>query len=288
MSRPRAVVLALALALALVLAAPALQAAVDLDSMWDFARPEASEQRFRDALASASGDDALVLRTQIARTHSLRRQFDAAHRELDAVDALLSAAGPAPRVHAGLERGRTLRSAGRAADAAPLFQRAFDLADREGLEFLAADALHMLALVQATPDAQIAINRRVVAYARQARDPRARRWDAAALNNIGVTLNQAGRHAEALPVLRDALAAYQRAGRPHNVRIARWMVAHTLRRLGQLDEALSLQRALEAEWAAAGSADAHVFDELAEIHAARGDADRVAHYRALAARSRAP
>ena len=199
---------------------------------------------------------------------------------------MLAKAAAAPRVHALLERGRTLRSAGRPTEAEPLFQRAFDLADSERLEFLAADALHMVALVQPEPQAQIRWNRRVVAYAQNAQDPRARRWDAAALNNIGVTLNQAGRHAEALPVLREALQAYQRSGREHNVRVARWMVAHTLRLSGQLDEALVMQRSLEADWAATGGHDAHVFDEIAEIQAARGDADRAAHYRALAAKAR--
>ena len=212
--------------------------------------------------------------------------FDAALAELDAVEPLLASAGPAARVHALLERGRVLRSAGRAADAEPLLQQAFDLADRHRLEFLAADALHMLALVQPDTDAQIRINRRVVAYAQNAADPRARRWDAVALNNIGVALNQSGRHAEALEVLRQALQAYQHAGRPGNVMVARWMVAHTLRRLGRLDEALAMQRALESDWAAAGGSDPYVFDEIAEIHAARGDADRAAHYRALAARGR--
>lgn len=270
----------------LLLAALPLRAAIDLDALWDFARPDRSEQRFREALAGATGDDALVLRTQIARSFSLRRAFDAAHRELDAIEPLLATAGAAPRVHALLERGRTLRSAGRPAEALPLFERAFDLADRERLEFLAADALHMQALVQPTPEAQITVNRRVVAYAQNALDPRARRWDAAALNNIGVTLNEAGRHEEALSVLREAQAAYERAGRPRNVRLARWMVAHTLRRLGRLDEALAMQRALEADWAAAGETDPYVFDELAALHAARGDVDRAAYYRALASRAR--
>jgi tetratricopeptide (TPR) repeat protein len=169
---------------ALCLAPQTLQAAVDLDALWDFARPAVSEQRFRQALSTASGDDALVLRAQIARTFGLRRAFDAAHRELDAIEPLLATAGAAPRVHALLERGRTLRSAGRSAEALPLFERAFELADRERLEFLAADALHMQALVQPTPEAQIAVNRRVVAYAQNAADPRARRWDAAALNLV--------------------------------------------------------------------------------------------------------
>lgn len=285
MNKPAALIIAAAGAAA----AGPLQAALDLDALWDFGRPEVSEQRFRQALAAlpeGRGDDALVLRTQIARTHSLRREFEAAHRELDALEPLLAAAGPAPRVHAWLERGRSFRSAGEPARAEAPFRQAFELADRERLEFLAGDALHMLALVQPTPAGAIDYNRRVVAYAQNARDPRARRWQAVALNNIGVTLNDGGRHAEALPVLREALAAYEAAGRPHNVRIARWMVAHTLRLLGQLDEALLMFRALEAEWAAAGSQDHHVFAEIAEIHAARGDADRAAYYRALAAKSR--
>lgn len=281
--------LPVALALAAALAAPPMrpaQAVVDLDALWDFARPEQTEQRLRGALASAGADDALVLRTQIARTLGLRGQFDAALRELDAVAPLLAGAGPAPRVHALLERGRVLRSSGRAADAEPYFRQAFELADRARLEFLAGDALHMVALVQPQPEQQIEANRRVVAYAQNAVDARARRWDAVALHNIGVTLNQLGRHAQALPVLREAQQAYQRAGRPHNVLVARWMVAHTLRLLGRLDEALAAQQALQADWAAAGGSDPYVFDELAEIHAARGDADRAAYYRALAARAR--
>lgn len=35
--------------------------ALDVTSLWDHSKPELSEQRFRDALATASGDDALVL-----------------------------------------------------------------------------------------------------------------------------------------------------------------------------------------------------------------------------------
>jgi tetratricopeptide (TPR) repeat protein len=263
-----------------------LSAAVDLDALWDFAQPAVSEQRFRRALATSRGDDALVLRSQIARALGLQGRFDAALQELDVFEARLPMAGPAARSHALLERGRVLRSSGRPGPAEPLFRQAFELADKARLEFLAADALHMVALVQDSADAQIAWNRRVVAYAQKARDPRARRWDAAALNNIGVTLNQAKRHAEALAVFQQAQAAYERQGRPVNVRFARWMVGHTLRLLGRLDDALVVQRHLEADWAEAGGADADVFEELAAIYVARGDRDRATHYRALAARAR--
>lgn len=48
----------------------------DLSMLWDFSQPDVSEQRFRAALASSTGDDALnSLQTQIARTCGLRGDF---------------------------------------------------------------------------------------------------------------------------------------------------------------------------------------------------------------------
>lgn len=55
--------------------------------MWDFSHPETSEERFRAALAGARGDDAPILRTQLARAMALQRRFDEAAAELDAVAA---------------------------------------------------------------------------------------------------------------------------------------------------------------------------------------------------------
>ena len=256
-------------------------AATDLDALWDFDRPAVSEQRLRAALSGADGDDALVLRTQVARALGLQRRFDAAHHELDALQPMLAAAGPEARVRALLERGRTWRSSGQPKTAEPLFLQAHAQADAAHLEALAADALHMVALVQPDTDGQLKWNRRALDYARAARDARARGWEAPVLNNLGVTLNDAGRHEEALAAFREALAAYAKRGGVRNVRIARWMVAHTLRRLGRLDEALAQQQALRAEWEAAGSSDPYVFDELALIHAARGEHELAARYKAL-------
>ena len=46
---------------------------VDLNQLWNFSDPEASERAFRNALQHASGDDALILSTQIARTLGIAR-----------------------------------------------------------------------------------------------------------------------------------------------------------------------------------------------------------------------
>lgn len=258
----------------------ALAAGIDVYALWDYGRPAESEARFREALKTATGDDALVLRTQIARTYSLRRRFDEAHAELDAISPQLAAAGAEVRVHALLERGRTLRSSGRAADARPLFEQAVELARGAGLERLAADAMHMVALVEPDTDAAIDWHRRTIAYARAAQDPKARGWVAPALNNLGDTLRRARRLDEALAAFREAEQAYAQrdpAGEP--VRVARWQVANVLRLLGRIDEALAMQLDLEQRNADAGAPDGYVFEELALLYDALGDAARAAAYR---------
>lgn len=270
------------MALGLALLAGAAGAAVDVDALWNFADPAASEVRFREALATASGDDTLVLRTQIARTFSLRSRFDEAQRELDAIEPGLAAAGVEPRVRAWLERGRTLRSSGKPLEGRPLFMRAYVTADAAKLERLAADALHMIALAEPDLDERIAWNRRTIDYARRAGDPRAQDWQAAALNNIGSDLRQAGRLDESLANFREALAAYERIGRAPGIRVARWQVANVLRLAGRTEEALAMQLALEQDAAAAGEPDSFVYDELALLHAARGQAEPAARARARA------
>ena len=65
------------------------------------------------------------------------------------------------------------------------------------------------------------------------------------------------------------------------VRVARWMLAHTLRLLGGADEALAMQLDLERQFQTAGETDPYVFEELALLYQARGDAKQAAHYQAL-------
>jgi tetratricopeptide (TPR) repeat protein len=267
---------------ALLAATLSAGAAVDVDALWNYADPAASEARFREALSAAQGDDALVLRTQIARTLGLRQRYDEAHRELDAIEPAIASAGIEPRVRAWLERGRTLRSSGQAEKSRPLFNRAYVTADAAGLEVLAADALHMLALAATPLDERIEWNRRTIDYARRAKDARAQGWQAAALNNIGNDLRGANRLDESLAAFREALAAYERIGRADRVRFARWQVANVLRLKGQAEDALAMQIALERDAQAAGEPDPYVYDELALLHAARGETERAAQARARA------
>jgi tetratricopeptide (TPR) repeat protein len=260
-------------ALALALGCNVMEVdAMDLRSLWDFDDPARSEAVFRAHLAGASPDDTLSLQTQIARTYSLRSRFDDAHALLDRLEPALATAGPEPKVRHLLERGRTWRSSGQADKARPCFLQAVELAVAAQLEFLAIDAMHMAALVEADAEQQLRWNRRALDAARQARDPQARDWDAALANNIGMSLHGQGRFEEALDSFRTALQARERIGKAPAIRVAHWMIAWTLRALKRHDEALVILHRLERENTAAGTPDGYVFEEIAENLLATGQA----------------
>ena len=250
-----------------------MSGAIDIESFWEYGDPAASEVRFRAALAQAQATpgERLELMTQIARTHSLRRQFDGAHAVLDEVEHQLGSAGPAPRARYFLERGRTFNSAGDKARAAALFREAWNAAAAARLEGLAVDAAHMLAIVE-PPASAAQWTKQGVELARPSTDAKARGLLPALLNNHAWNLYDEGRYEEALVIFREAETAWHTTGRQPQGRIATWSVARVLRALKRHDEALQLQTGLEREWQAAGGADGYVFEEIAENLEALGRA----------------
>jgi len=252
--------------------------ATDLSELWNFSDPAASERVFRERLASADGDFRLELLTQIARTYSLRSRFDDAHRLLDEIEPQVKEAGPAPRVRLRLERGRTLRSSGEPALARPLFLDAWKLAQASGLDGLAVDAAHMVALVEPKTEDQLDWNQRALALAERSFEPYAQSWKGSLYNNIGWTLHEAGRYEEALRKFEAALREQESRKRLTEIRIARWAVARCLRSLRRYDEALTIQRSLEAELAAAQERDGYVYEELAELLEAMGKPEEAKPY----------
>jgi len=250
---------------------------MNIDSYWEYSDPAASEARFRAALPQATADERLELLTQIARTHSLRRQFGEAHAVLDEVEPQLSGAGPAPRTRYLLERGRTFNSAGDKARAAGLFRQAWETASAAHLDGLAVDAAHMLAIVE--PPASAAVwTERGVELARGSTDPKARGLLPALLNNHAWNLHGDARYDEALLAFREAEVAWHASGRQPQGRIATWSVARCLRSLKRYEEALQLQQRLEQEWQAAGEADGYVFEEIAENQEALGRLEKATAY----------
>jgi tetratricopeptide (TPR) repeat protein len=173
-----------------------------LRPLWDFDDLEASRQRFRAQLAEETTDAgrAEVL-TQLARVESLRDEFEHCDELLAEAEAL---GGVTPR--SLLERGRRERSSGRDGAGLAEFRRALNLAQESGEDVLAADAAHMLALVD---DAE-AWTARGIEIASASDDPGVRYWLGPLYNNIGWTRFEAGDHEGALEAFELALAARQR------------------------------------------------------------------------------
>ena len=244
-----------------------------VDAQWDYGKPAASEQRFRAELAQWPPDsgEALEVETQIARALGLQRKFGDAHAMLDAVEAKLPKASAHVRVRYLLERGRAFNSSGSPERAVPLFAEALTLAGREHDEFYAVDAAHMLGI--AAPAAErLDWNLKALALAEAATDARARGWRASLYHNIGWTYFDAGNAAKALDFWQKALELREAMGNAERIRVAKWTVARGYRAVGRLDDAEKIQTALVAEFDATGEPDGYVFEELAEIALARGDA----------------
>ena len=251
---------------------------IDIDLFWEYTNPAASEERFRTALSSAQGDVRLELLTQIARTFSLRKRFDEAHKVLNDVEKQLTNAGARPHVRYLLERGRAFNSNGEQEKARTLFIEAWEQARTAHLEGLAVDAAHMVAITYADTPEAIAWNQRGLGIARASQDPKAVALIPAMLNNNAWDLHDMGRFSEALPLFEEAQAGWIARGKPEQIRTAKWAVGRCVRSLGRYDEALKIQRALEAEYMEADSANGYVFEEIAENLAAIGKMDEARPY----------
>lgn len=261
--------------------------AVDLTPLWDFRQPAVSEQRFRAALATATGDDALILQTQIARTHGLRQDFARAREVLQAIEPQLVAAGAEARTRYALELGRSYASATHPPQlqttetnglARSAFQRALTVAKDARLDDLAIDAIHMLAFVDTAPADQLRWAREALAVVEASTQPAAKRWEASVRNNAGYALHQLGQFEQALAEFNRAVALREQGSNAAAARTAHWMVAWTLRALGRDAQALAIQLRLEREGDAAGQPDRYVFEELEILYRDRGDGERARHY----------
>ncbi|WP_445155414.1 hypothetical protein ACTWLI_04150 [Arthrobacter sp. Hor0625] len=192
-----------------------------LDRLWDFDDPALSESRFRAALADPGydGDERAELATQLGRAIGLQGRYEEADALLDGIDA----DEPTVAVRVLLERGRVLNSGGHAEMAVPLLEQAAELADHLGEEFLAVDALHMLAIADTAHTEPW--TRSALEYASTVHDVRTRRWMVALHNNLGWTLHEAGRCAEAMVEFQLAEQWAERVGTPQQQERARAAIA---------------------------------------------------------------
>jgi len=160
-------------------------------------------------------DEQAELGTQLGRAIGLQGRFEEADAVLDAIDG----DEPTVAVRVLLERGRVLNSSGHKEMAVPLLEQAAELADHLGEEFLAVDALQMLAAAD-TAHAET-WTRSALEYASTVHDERTKRWLVALHSKLGWILHGAGRCAEAMVEFQLAEQWAVRVGTPQQQELAR-------------------------------------------------------------------
>lgn len=262
---------------------------LDISSLWDFSKPDRSEERFRAALETASPDEALILQTQIARTYGLRRDFARALKLLSGLESQIADASAEAQARYFLELGRSFASATHPPEsqtpenlerARSAYLRSFDVAKDNNLHSLAIDALHMMTFVDTAAEDQVEWNRKAIDFMEASTQPDAKKWAGALHNNMGYALHLLRRYEDALAEFKLALAVHEQGGDPSKIRIAHWMIAWTLRAMNRLQEALEIQLRLEKEWDDAGEPDPYVFEELELLYTALNDVERAEYFAA--------
>ena len=279
------------------LAATCALSAVDVSALWDTSDPALSERRFREALSTAVGDDRLILQTQIARTHAMRKDFSAARDMLQAMSSDVADAGAEARARYWLELGRTYAShrhdpAGQTPESLALARSAYStaltIAKAAKLDDLAVDALHMFVFVDTSPEDQLRWNREALAVIAGSEQPAAKRWEASISSNTGEALYDLGRFDEALELFRRALLLREQSADARGARDARWHIARILRVKRQVDDALEMQLSLEREADGAREPRYYIYEELQLLYEAKGDSDRARQYARRAKALRQP
>ncbi|KAE9624747.1 hypothetical protein [Parasedimentitalea maritima] len=243
------------------------------EHLWDFNDLPATRQRlserFEVVRATDQLEEAACILTQLARIDGLEGAFAVAEAKLAiACDLATNQSGEAA-VRIALETGRLARDQGDVDRAERSFQLAARQARVSGLYTLALDALHMQAIaasperaMQLADDAQSLID---------CGDPGLRGWLGPILNNLGWTMFDAHRYEDALNCFRRDALLRAELGATVERQIADWNAGFVLRKAGRLEEAEATQAALESEVGESGTGIAFVFEERAELSAARGD-----------------
>lgn len=236
----------------------------EIDALWNFSDPSASEARFTALAREVEGTAHAITLTQIARALGLQGRFDEAEPLLEKAETQ----GDVPRMRAALERGR-LRNSGGDRDAATRhFHDALRQAEALGEDFYAVDAAHMLGIACDGEDA-LEWTRTAISMATESSDVRTQGWLGSLYNNLGWNLHDLGRYDEALPIFEQALVLRLEGADPFRIHQARWCVARCLRSLGRVEEALAIQQGLRDT----STPDSYVDAEIQECRRALGIAE---------------
>jgi len=258
-----------------------------IDSLWNYSDPKETAEKFRaliPAVKEANDSPYLgELLGQLARTQSLQMNFVEAHVILDMAERVIAeSAKPEEmtraKVRYHLERGRTYNSSNEKLEAMAQFKFAYEIAEKDGLDSYAIDALHMLAIAE-EGDAQMEWHLKALAMAENSKDEKARKWLGPLYNNIGWTYHDIGQYDEAMEVFQKSLAWRQEQKDAKGTFIAHWTIGHNYRSLNDIDKALEIQMQLLSEInEGEADPDGHVYEEIGECLLIKEQTDEAKPY----------
>lgn len=215
----------------------------ELDALWLPGDPIASAERLAAAAAEPARSEVVraELQTQRARALGLQGRIEEAEALLDSLEP----ANGVLEVRVLLERGRVRLAADRPAEAVPFLEAALRAARRDADIALAVETT--LALAEADrPHTEQWIEEGLADLAGTG-DPRILRWGVVLHDLRGWARLDGGDAEAALVSFEDAGEFAERYGTADQRFAAQWATGRALRELGRVDEALELQRRLQAE-----------------------------------------
>ena len=253
----------------------------DIFTLWDFDNLDKTEERFLGLIPVADEAGSITYRlqllTQIARIYSLRREFERAHMMLDTIEPLMHH-DPAVEVRYLLERGRCFSSNGQNKKALPFFVQAWGIAKAARLDYLSVDSAHMVAIVEPNLQKQIKWHKKAIEVAQNSTQPYVDTWLGSLYNNLGWSYHNNGDYEHAHDLFQKAMEWREQQDDPKRLRIAKWLVARSLRSLERYEEALEMQLQLRQEFDAVGEDGPFNYEELGECLLLLGRDEEAIHY----------
>jgi len=250
--------------------------------LWDYNNPAETEKKFRAILPEAekSNDTAYLIElwTQIARTQSLQRKFDEAHKILDKAMKMIGPAHIRPRIRYMLERGRTYNSSKVYDKAEEIFEAAYQQSAKYGEDEYTIDAAHMLGIVKKGAES-LKWNEIAMKHAEETKDENAKGWLGSLYNNIGWYYHNMEEYDKAMQLFEKQVQFYTERNSKPTLAIAKWCVARCLRSMGKVEEALSAQLELKDWMEKEGmERDGYNSEEIAECLLLLGKEDEAKPY----------
>ncbi len=224
----------------------------NFDDAWSLGYPEKVEEKLKELLPQAQSLENksiyLQILSQIALAQAVQKKFNEAHATLDQAESMLTPEYDLAKARILLERGRTYQQAENIDKALKYFEKSYELSAAHNFDFHTINAAHMIAIVVKDPMAKINWNQEAIDRALKTNAVRAQAWLGSLYNNLGQNYLSINQFDRALDAFQKALKYRQKEGYKPNILVAKWAIARTLRSLGQLDEALRMQRELVKEY----------------------------------------